>query len=200
MTDQSKISELIERSSLGTTGARGLRGRTPPEVAQRILDRAAEHDRTRDDGTAIPSGVADLVREIRDGDPAAWEKIIRRYGQSVSSTVRSFRLHDAAALEAVQMTWLRLAENADLVRCPEHLSWWLVTTARRECLRILRQAESGPNLTEPAPETTANPSVHPDLPTTLDLTQTVWEPVAHERGRRRSRLGAGRQGRRGHDR
>lgn len=200
MTDQSKISELIERSSLGTTGARGLRGRTPPEVAQRILDRAAEHGRTRDDGTATPSGVADLSRQIRDGDPAAWEKIIRRYGQSVSSTVRSFRLQEADALDATQMTWLRLAENAHRVQFPERLGWWLVTTARHECLRILRQAESGPNLTDAAPKTTANPSVHPELPTTLDLTQTVWKLVAHERGRRRSRLGAGRQGRRGHDR
>ncbi|MGH3869661.1 MAG: diguanylate cyclase domain-containing protein [Pseudonocardiaceae bacterium] len=46
MTDPSKISELIERSSLGTAGARSLRQRTPPAVAQKILDRAAEHDRT----------------------------------------------------------------------------------------------------------------------------------------------------------
>lgn len=47
VADQSKIYELIERSSLGTAGARSLRGRTPPEVAQGILDRAAEHERTR---------------------------------------------------------------------------------------------------------------------------------------------------------
>jgi diguanylate cyclase (GGDEF)-like protein/PAS domain S-box-containing protein len=44
MTDQSEISELIERSSLGTTAARSLRQRTPPAIAQKILDRAAEHD------------------------------------------------------------------------------------------------------------------------------------------------------------
>jgi diguanylate cyclase (GGDEF)-like protein/PAS domain S-box-containing protein len=45
MTDRSKISELIERSSLGTAAARSLRQRTPPAVAQNILDRAAERDR-----------------------------------------------------------------------------------------------------------------------------------------------------------
>jgi hypothetical protein len=49
MTDPSKISELIERSSLGTTEARSLRDRTPPKLAQRILDRAAEHERTTED-------------------------------------------------------------------------------------------------------------------------------------------------------
>jgi RNA polymerase sigma factor (sigma-70 family) len=172
MTDPSKISELIERSSLGTDGARGLRGRTPPDVAQRILDRAAAHERTRDRATADPSSAADLLREIRDGDLAAWDEILRRYEKLVVSTVRSFRLYDADALDAVQMTWLRLAENADLVQFPERLGGWLVTTARRECLRILRQAKSGPNLTDTAPETTANSSAHPEPPTP-DLTQTL---------------------------
>jgi RNA polymerase sigma factor (sigma-70 family) len=37
------------------------------------------------------------------------------------------------------MTWLRLAENAGRVRYPERLAGWLVTTARREALHILRQ-------------------------------------------------------------
>lgn len=158
MTDPSKISELIERSSLGTAGARSLRDRTPPEVAQRILDRAAEHERTTDHVTANSSSVADLLRGICDGDPAAWDKILRRYGKLVSATVRSFRLQDADALDAMQMTWLRLAENAERVRSPERLGGWLVTTARRECLHILRQAKLGPNLTDAAPETVADPS------------------------------------------
>jgi DNA-directed RNA polymerase specialized sigma24 family protein len=174
MTDPSKISELIERSSLGTDGARGLRGRTPPEVAQRILDRAAEHERARDRATADPSSVADLLREICDGDPAAWDEIICRYGKLVSTTVRSFRLHEADTLDAVQMTWLRLIENANRIQFPERLGGWLVATARRECLRILRQAKSGPNLTDAVLETIANPSEYPELPTT-DLTQTLWK-------------------------
>jgi diguanylate cyclase (GGDEF)-like protein/PAS domain S-box-containing protein len=48
MTDRfklSELSELIERSSLGTTAARSLRQRTLAAIAQKILDRAAEHDR-----------------------------------------------------------------------------------------------------------------------------------------------------------
>ena len=179
MTDPSKISELIERSSLGTTGARGLRGRTPSEVAQRILDRAAEHERTRDGVTADPSSVADLLRQICDGDPGAWDEILRRYGNLVSTTVRSFRLQDADALAAVRMTWLRLVENADRVQVPERLGGWLVTTARRECLLILRQAKSGPNPTDATPETTDNPSAPPEQ-CTIDPTQTSWKFVEGE--------------------
>jgi hypothetical protein len=42
---------------------------------------------------------------------------------------------------AVQTTWLALAENAHQIRCPERLEGWLVTTARRACLHILRHAK-----------------------------------------------------------
>jgi RNA polymerase sigma factor (sigma-70 family) len=83
--------------------------------------------------------VAELLQQAREGDPAAWEEIVRRYINVVFATVRSFRLQEADTLDAVQMTWLRLAENAGQVQHPERLAGWLATTARRECLRILRQ-------------------------------------------------------------
>src|SRR5918998_4388207 len=69
--------------------------------------------------------MTDLLLWIRDGDPAAWDEILRRYGKLVSTTVRSFRLQEADALDAVQMTWLRLAENAHRVQFPERLGGWL---------------------------------------------------------------------------
>lgn len=50
---------------------------------------------------------ADLLLRIRDGDPSAWDEILRRYAKLVSTTVRSFRLQDDDALDAVQTTWLR---------------------------------------------------------------------------------------------
>lgn len=40
--DGPTIEELIERSSLGTPGAKALRARTPPEVAEAIVARAGE--------------------------------------------------------------------------------------------------------------------------------------------------------------
>ena len=85
------------------------------------------------------ASVADLLLGIHDGDPASWDEILRRYGKLVSATVRTFRLQEADAVDAMQMTWLRLAENAHRVQFPERLGGWLATTARRECLHILRQ-------------------------------------------------------------
>ncbi|MGH3899181.1 MAG: RNA polymerase sigma factor, partial [Pseudonocardiaceae bacterium] len=112
--------------------------------------------------TAAEHSVADLWLRVQDGDPAAWEEIVRRYGKLVSTTVRSCRLQEADALDAMQTTWLRLAENAHQVQFPEKLGGWLATTARRECLRILRQAKPTPDLTTTTPETVADPSPGPE--------------------------------------
>lgn len=106
--------------------------------------------------------VTDLLLGIGDGNSAAWDEILRRYGKVVYGTVRSFRLQDADALDAMQMTWVRLAENADRVQFPERLGGWLVTTARRECLHILRQARLGPNFTDTVSETVSEPSAGPE--------------------------------------
>jgi hypothetical protein len=85
------------------------------------------------------ASTADLLSRVRKHDRAAWDEMAYRYGALVTTTVRSFRLQDPDALDAVQMTWLRLAENLDRIQSPERLGGWLATTARRECLHILRR-------------------------------------------------------------
>ncbi len=128
--------------------------------------------------TGAPSSV-DLLPRLSDGDPVAWDDVLRRYGKLVSATVNSFQLQDADALDAVQMTWLRLAENAHRVQFPERLGGWLATTARHECLRILRQANPAPNLCHPAPDTIADRSTGPEQRVIdADTTQRLWNIVA----------------------
>jgi RNA polymerase sigma factor (sigma-70 family) len=92
-----------------------------------------------DDPLCPPEDSMDLLLRARARDSAAWEEIVRRYSSVVYATVRSFRLQEADVLDAVQMTWLRFAENCHRVQYPERLAGWLATTARRECLHILRQ-------------------------------------------------------------
>jgi RNA polymerase sigma factor (sigma-70 family) len=141
--------------------------------------------------TSATDSAADLLLRVRDGDPAAWKKIVYRYGKLVSTTVRSFRLQEADALDAVQMTWLRLAENAHRVQFPEKLGGWLATTARRECLRILRQAKPAPDLTNMTPETVAEPSVGPEQRVVdADTARTLWNLVAELSPRRKTLLQA----------
>jgi len=87
------------------------------------------------------ASTAELLSRARERDLAAWDEIMHRYGELVTSTVRSFRLQEADALDAMQMTWLRLAEHVDRIQYPELLGGWLTTTARLACLRILRQGD-----------------------------------------------------------
>ncbi|MGH3902520.1 MAG: RNA polymerase sigma factor [Pseudonocardiaceae bacterium] len=116
----------------------------------------------------------DLLRRIGERDPAVWDEILRRYGKFVSATVQTFGLQEADALDAMQMTWMRLAENADRVQFPERLSGWLATTARRECLRILRQAKLGPHLTDVTSKAVSDPSAGPEQHAiNADITRTL---------------------------
>lgn len=104
------------------------------DVDDRLLPR---DDDSRVETTGNES-VSELLRLAGQGDAAAWKEIVRQYGGVVFAAVRSFRLQEADVLDAVQMTWLRLAENAHRVRDPQRLGGWLTTTARREAMRILR--------------------------------------------------------------
>jgi RNA polymerase sigma factor (sigma-70 family) len=80
-----------------------------------------------------------LLHAAVGGDPAAWEKIMRRYEPAVAAMIFTYRLQEADARDATQRTWLRLLESARQIREPEALGGWLKTTARRECLRILTE-------------------------------------------------------------
>jgi RNA polymerase sigma factor (sigma-70 family) len=132
------------------------------------------------------SAVADLLPKVSDGDPAAWEEIVRRYGRLVTATVRSFRLQNADALDAVQMTWLRLGENAHRIQSPERLAGWLTTTARRECLYILRQTK--PTL---GPIDVADPSTGPERRAVdADTARMLWNLVEELSPRQRTLLRA----------
>ena len=123
--------------------------------------------------------VTDVLLRIGDGDAAAWDKILIRYGKLVSRTVQSFGLQEADALDAVQMTWLRLAENVHRIKFPEQLGGWLATTACRECLRILRQDKPVQDVIGLPPATVADPSADPDKDAIgADTAQTLRKFVA----------------------
>jgi RNA polymerase sigma factor (sigma-70 family) len=78
------------------------------------------------------------MRAARDGDEAAWETIVDRFVGLVWATARAHRLSDSDAGDVAQTTWLRLVENLDRIQEPERLGAWLATTARHECLRLIR--------------------------------------------------------------
>lgn len=82
--------------------------------------------------------VTTLLQRAGEGDRDSWEQLMLRFGRLVRAVVRRHRLQEADSHDAEQRTWLRLIEYHRAVRDPEHLGAWLSTTARRECLSILR--------------------------------------------------------------
>lgn len=80
----------------------------------------------------------DLVQRARDGQDEAWEQLVGRFSGLVAAVTRSFRLSPSDAADVAQTTWLRLYESIGRIRQPLALGAWIATTARRECLRLLR--------------------------------------------------------------
>ncbi|MGI8308772.1 RNA polymerase sigma factor [Saccharopolyspora hattusasensis] len=92
-----------------------------------------------EDGTS-----AVLLRRAAAGDQRAWQELVDRNAPVVWGVSRAFTANTADAEDIYQATWLLLAENMGRLREPESLSGWLVTTARRESMRLrrARQRES----------------------------------------------------------
>ena len=86
-----------------------------------------------------PLTTTELVARAHSGDQTAWDALVARYENLLWSVARSHRLDTADAADVVQTSWLKLLENLGRIQDPERLPGWLVTTARRECLRVLRR-------------------------------------------------------------
>ena len=89
---------------------------------------------------AVDVDVAALVKCADEGDHEAWNALVDRYTGLLWSVAAAHRLAPADAADVVQTTWLRLVEKLHQIREPNRLPAWLVTTARRECLRVLGRA------------------------------------------------------------
>jgi RNA polymerase sigma factor (sigma-70 family) len=88
----------------------------------------------------MATDTAALLDAARLGDQPAWDALVGEFNGLVWSIARSYRLEMAQAHDAVQMTWLRLVENLNRIKEPERLAGWLATTARRECLQLIRKS------------------------------------------------------------
>ncbi len=88
----------------------------------------------------MESDTAALLDAARLGDQEAWDSLVGNFNGLVWSITRGYRLEMADAHDAVQMTWLRLVENLNRIKDPDRLAGWLATTARRECLQLIRKS------------------------------------------------------------
>jgi RNA polymerase sigma factor (sigma-70 family) len=109
--------------------------------------------------TGPETATADLVRAAADGDRSSWDELVARYSGLVWAVARGHRLQGEDAADVFQTTWLRLVEQLGRLREPDRVGAWLATTARRECLRVLRRSGrervTGPELLDAVPDDAA---------------------------------------------
>ncbi len=81
--------------------------------------------------------ITKLVLAAGAGDKASWDALVDQFSGMIWAVARAHRLGEADGADVVQVTWLRLVERLDRLHNPASVGYWLATTARHECLRIL---------------------------------------------------------------
>jgi RNA polymerase sigma factor (sigma-70 family) len=81
----------------------------------------------------------ELIADCRAGDAAAWENLVRRYQRVIYAIPRRAGFDEEMSGEVFQQVFTLLVENLDRIKQPAQIQAWLVTTARRETIRLLRQ-------------------------------------------------------------
>jgi RNA polymerase sigma factor (sigma-70 family) len=124
----------------------------------------------------MDTGPGALVRAAAQGDQAAWDALVDRFAGLVWSVARAHRLDTADAADVSQTTWLRLVEHLDRLRDPDRVAGWLATTARNECLRVLRRAgRQVPTGDDHDLDVGSDPEAGPDLPLlTAERDRALW--------------------------
>jgi RNA polymerase sigma factor (sigma-70 family) len=88
----------------------------------------------------LTQSTTEIVAAAARGDQRAWDELVERYAGLLWSVARGYRLDASDAADVVQTTWLRLVEHLPDIRNPDGIGAWLVTTARREALRVVRRS------------------------------------------------------------
>lgn len=83
---------------------------------------------------------ADLLAACRAGRQAAWAVLVRRYQRLIYTVPRRAGLGEAQAADVFQFAFARLFEHLHRIADPSRVQAWLVTTAKRETLRLIEES------------------------------------------------------------
>jgi RNA polymerase sigma factor (sigma-70 family) len=95
-----------------------------------------------------------LISRAGQGDQVAWRRLHQRFAALISRTARKTGLGASEVDDVSQTVWLRLVLSLKDLREPRALAGWIVTTTRRESLRVLISGKQ----TEPT-----DPTIHSRL-------------------------------------
>lgn len=91
---------------------------------------------------------AEIVARCARGDAAAWEALVQRYRRLIYAIPHRMGLDATDADDVFQITFAKLAERVDSLEQPAQVRAWLVTTARRESLKVVKRPAAGSTKSE----------------------------------------------------
>lgn len=95
---------------------------------------------------------AHLILAARQGDQAAWQTLVERYQRLIYTVPRRAGLDEGHATDVFQRVFTKLVAHLHRIEQPDRVRAWLVTTAKRETLRLLerekRYASSSRDISE----------------------------------------------------
>lgn len=83
----------------------------------------------------------DLIFACREGDRSAWEILVKRYERLIYAIPRRAGFDQDAAADVFQQVFMLLVKNLHRIKQPSQMQAWLVTTARRETLQMIRRGK-----------------------------------------------------------
>jgi RNA polymerase sigma factor (sigma-70 family) len=86
-----------------------------------------------------PEAISGLVAGASAGDPAAWERLYPAVAGWVTAVAAGLGLAREDAADVNQVVCLRLVSHLDRLNDPAALRGWVVTVARHESYRVLRE-------------------------------------------------------------
>lgn len=107
-------------------------------VADQRMTPTTYSDRTIED--------KELVARCAERDVAAWEILVRRYERLIYAIPLRAGFDEDAAADIFQQVFLLLHRNLGKLTSPENLKAWLVTTTKREMLRVIRLGQRYPKI------------------------------------------------------
>ncbi len=149
-------------------------------------------------GSSEP-GDAELVRQCAAGSGPAWTALVRRFQRIVYTVPRRAGLSEDDAADVFQFTFASLYERIDRIEQPQAIQAWLVTTAKRETLRLLqartrfapprpRPADHGDDGTDPLQRIPDSAPLPPEQIEALQLQDRVRRAVKRLDGRSRTMI------------
>jgi RNA polymerase sigma factor (sigma-70 family) len=125
-----------------------------------------------------------LVEAASEGDQRAWERLVAEFTPMIRGIARRHRLTPFDQDDVVQRTFLALVRHVGRLRCPLSVPGWIATTARRECLFVIRdRGREIPTADVIAPQ--AHESGHDERLLEAERREAVWSAATRMSARQR---------------